>query len=82
MRWPLRCHSIGNKYPRLMSVLELEKAISQLSTEELSRLAAWFEEFMADQWDKQIERDAAAGKLDHIIRKADKDIDAGRCASL
>jgi hypothetical protein len=65
-----------------MSVLELEKAISQLSTEELSRLAAWFEEFMADQWDKQIERDAAAGKLDHIIRKADKDIDAGRCASL
>lgn len=65
-----------------MSVLELEKAISQLPAEELSRFAAWFEEFMADEWDKQIERDVAAGRLDHVIRKADEDFEAGRCTPL
>ena len=65
-----------------MSVLELEQAISQLPPEELSRFAEWFEEYMADQWDRQIERDVAAGRLDHIIRKVDKDIDAGRATPL
>jgi len=65
-----------------MSVPELEEAIAKLPTEELSRFAAWFEEFMAGEWDRQIERDVAAGKLDHLMRKADEDIDAGRCTLL
>ena len=65
-----------------MSVLELEQAISQLPAEELSRFTAWFEEFMADEWDKQIERDIAAGKFDKIIAKADEDFAAGRCTPL
>lgn len=65
-----------------MSVLELEQAISKLPAEELSHFARWFEEFMADEWDRQIERDVAAGKFDHIIRKVDEDIDAGRAAPL
>ena len=82
MRWPLPCHLIQNKYSKFMSVLELEQAISQLPAEELSRLAAWFEEFMADEWDKQIERDVAAGKFDKIFAKADEDFKAGRCTPL
>jgi hypothetical protein len=65
-----------------MSVLELEQAISQLPSEELSRLAQWFEEFMADEWDRQIERDVSDGKLDHLARKADEDFEAGRCTPL
>ncbi len=47
-----------------MSVLEIEQAVSQMSTEELSQFTKWFEEFLADEWDRQIERDAAAGKFD------------------
>lgn len=82
MRWPLPCHSMGNKYPIFMSVLELEKAISQLPAEELSQFAKWFEEYMADEWDKQIERDVAAGKFDKIFAKVDADIDAGRSTPL
>ena len=65
-----------------MSVAELEKAISQLSAQELSQFAIWFEEYMADEWDKQIERDAAAGKFDKIFAKADEDFEAGRCTPL
>ena len=65
-----------------MSVLELEQAISQLPAEEPSQFAAWFEEFMADEWDKQIERDVAAGKFDKINAKVDEAFAAGRCKPL
>ena len=64
-----------------MSVDELQAAVSHLSTEELSRFSAWFEEFLADQWDRQIEADILAGRLDEAGRRADQDFEAGRCGS-
>ena len=82
MRLPLPCPLTQNKYSKSMSVLELEKAISQLPAEELSQFAKWFEEYMADEWDKQIERDVAAGKFDKILARVDADIDAGRSKPL
>ena len=65
-----------------MSVSELEQAIRQLPPEELSQLATWFEEFMANEWDKQIERDVAAGKFDKITAQVDESIAAGRFSPL
>ncbi len=65
-----------------MSLPELEKAIAELSPQELSTFATWFEEYMADEWDKQIERDEAAGKFKKIIERVDAEIDAGRSAPL
>src|SRR5688572_16994949 len=47
----------------LMSTEEIQSAVSQLSTEELARFSDWFEEFMADQWDRRIEADILAGRL-------------------
>ena len=82
MRWLLPCPLMQNKYSKFMSVLELEQAISQLSAEELSRFAEWFEEYMADEWDKQIEQDVAAGKFDKINAKVDENFKAGLCKPL
>jgi len=65
-----------------MSIAEIEKAITQLSHEDFSQLLDWLEEFEADQWDKQIERDAAAGKLDRIVEQAMKDYEAGKAREL
>ena len=65
-----------------MSVLEIEQPIVELSAEEFSRLIEWIEEFKADRWDKQIEEDVAAGRLDHLIRKTDEAFAAGRCMPL
>ena len=62
-----------------MSVEELQMAVSHLSSEELSRFSAWFEEFLADQWDQQIEADILSGRLDEAGRRADEDFEAGRC---
>jgi hypothetical protein len=65
-----------------MSVQELERAISQLSKEELAQLAQWFDLFRADQWDRQIEADIQTGRLDEAGRRADADFDTGRCTPL
>lgn len=65
-----------------MNVEELESAVSQLSAEELAHFSKWFEEFMADQWDRQIETDILAGRLDAAGKRADEDFMAGRVTPL
>jgi hypothetical protein len=65
-----------------VSIVELEQAISRLPAEDLSKFTEWFEDYLAEQWDRQIERDLTAGKLDHLIRKTGEDIDAGRFTPL
>lgn len=65
-----------------MSVEELESVISGLSAAELTRFSKWFEEFMAEQWDRQIEQDMLAGRLDAALKRADDHYEAGRCTPL
>jgi hypothetical protein len=65
-----------------MSLAELEKAISTLPPEELSEFSSWFEDFLAEQWEKKFEADINAGKLSHLARKADEDFEGGRCSAL
>lgn len=65
-----------------MSVEELEAAVSALPTAEFVRFSQWFEEFIADQWDRQIEQDMQAGRLDAALKRADDHYEAGRCTPL
>jgi hypothetical protein len=54
-----------------MTQVELIQAeIESLSLEEYSRLRRWFAEKDWEQWDKQIEKDSASGKLDFLIEEA------------
>ena len=65
-----------------MSVHDLEAAVAQLSKEELARFSQWFEEYVADQWDREIEADILAGRFDAAGKRAKADYDAGRCTPL
>jgi hypothetical protein len=65
-----------------MSLPELESAIAQLPAEQLSEFARWFEEHLADAWDRQVEADIRAGRLDEAGRKTDAEFEAGRCKPL
>ena len=65
-----------------MSVEELELVVSRLATDELALFARWFDEFRAEQWDRQIEADIVAGKLDASGRRADDDFESGQCTPL
>ncbi len=65
-----------------MSVQEIEAQVAQLIPEDLTAFANWFEEFIAIAWDRKFESDAAAGKPDHLAKKADTDFEAGLCTPL
>lgn len=52
------------------SVEDIEQEIADLSPEQLAQFRAWFEEFNADAWDRQIELDSSAGKLDRLAADA------------
>lgn len=61
---------------------DLEKAVAELPVEQLARFRAWFEEFEAARFDKKIEQDAAAGRLDRLAEEALSDFRAGRARDL
>ena len=66
-----------------MTKLEkIEQDIASLSASEVAKLAEWFAEFHADLWDRQIEDDAKAGKLDELVTKAKAEIAAGKVRPL
>ena len=64
------------------TVKDIETAVSQLSREELSAFRTWFVEFDAGAWDRQLEQDVAAGRLDGLAAEALRDLDEGRCTDL
>jgi hypothetical protein len=57
----------------------IENAVRQLSSEDLDAFRAWFAEFDAAAWDRQIEDDVAAGRLDALAVEALEDLNTGRC---
>lgn len=65
-----------------MSLSEVEVAVSQLPPDDLTAFARWFEEYLADAWDKRIEADIRTGRLDEAGHRADAGFEAGRCKPL
>ena len=60
----------------------LEEEIKKLSPEELAQLREWLLERDAEEWDREIERDAASGKLDKLFEKSVADHRAGKSRAI
>jgi len=54
----------------MTKVEEIKAAIEALPEEEYEQLRRWFAEKDWHEWDRQIEADSAAGKLDYLIEEA------------
>lgn len=54
----------------MSKVENLEQEILKLSPQELAELRTWFLEYDAELWDRQIEEDVRAGRLDRLAKKA------------
>ena len=65
-----------------MDTKELERAVQELPADEFASFAAWFEEYLADRWDEEIEEDITAGRLDGLAARARSDFNEGRCKPL
>lgn len=54
----------------MSEVDQIERQIEGLTPEELARFRAWFLEYDPGAWDRQIEGDSKAGRLDSMIADA------------
>jgi hypothetical protein len=59
------------------SIKSIEAAIEALPAAELAEFRQWFAEFDSQAWDRQLERDVAAGKLDSLASEALSDHRSG-----
>jgi hypothetical protein len=55
----------------MSTVLEIEQAIERLVPTERAQLAAWLARKEAQDWDAQMDADAASGKLDFLFEEAE-----------
>ena len=63
-------------------ILKEVKTLSSQERQELWDRVAAEEANNLDEWEKQIERDSNAGKLDHLLSELKDDIKAGRVKPL
>ena len=60
-----------------MDIKQIEVAITQLPPEELAELVSWLEDYHAQVWDKRIEEDLEAGRLDKVLAEVEEEYEAG-----
>ena len=69
---------VYRKLKVMSSLNEIEDAVLRLTPAELDAFRAWFAEFDAAAWDRPMEDDVAAGRLDPFADEALEDFRAGR----
>ena len=66
----------------MVNVKSIESAVESLPSAELVEFRRWFAEFDGNALDRQIEQDAASGKLDLLAAEALADYRAGSARQL
>ena len=56
---------------------EIEAAIEGLPSAEYLRIVQWFREREQSRWDRQLDADSLAGKLDFLFDDADREVAGG-----
>ena len=62
----------------MSTVDEIKQAIEQLPKKEFWTLSEWVIKRHEDEWDRQIEADAKAGRLDFLFEEAEAERKSGR----
>ena len=62
----------------MTKVEKIEQDIRKLDRKEFLAFRKWFREYDSDEWDRQIEEDVRAGKLDKLAEEALAEHRAGK----
>ena len=66
----------------MSTVTEIENALRELPVPQARDVATWLQEYLDEKWDREIETDIAAGKLDKLADQALAHYRAGRVKPL
>lgn len=61
----------------MSTVEEIERAIEQLPPQDVTKLTAWLLKRDNEEWDRQRNKDAAAGRLNFLFEEAEAERKAG-----
>ena len=75
-------HGFTLTYFLVSTVGEIEDALKKLPVKKARAVASWLQDYLDSQWDQQIERDSAAGKLGKLAEQAQAHYRAGRTKPL
>jgi hypothetical protein len=54
----------------MTKIEQIEQDVRKLDRDELAAFRRWFREYDSEEWDRQIEDDVRAGKLDKLAEEA------------
>ncbi|MGH7826752.1 MAG: hypothetical protein ACREQ7_16460 [Candidatus Binatia bacterium] len=54
----------------MTKIEQIEQDVRKLDRDELAAFRRWFREYDSQEWDRQIEEDVRAGKLDKLAEEA------------
>ncbi len=66
----------------MSTVEEIESAVSQLAPPDYAKFRQWLSDYHNRMWDKEMDQDAQAGRLDALAKEALDDLKSGRCTDL
>ena len=61
---------------------ELQRAILALPADDFRKFRSWFLDYHNELWDRELEEDAAAGRLDFLAEEAKEDAQLGELHDL
>jgi hypothetical protein len=61
---------------------EIKAAIERLPADDVWQLHEWIADLCWEEWDREIEEDAKAGRLDKLVEQAMADLRSGKCKPL
>jgi hypothetical protein len=66
----------------MSKIEEIEQAVRGLPPDDLAAFRTWFAAFDGEVWDRELEDDIEAGRLDSLADEALADHRQGRCTEL
>jgi hypothetical protein len=66
----------------MAKVEKLANEVQRLNRDELAEFRDWFRKYDSDEWDREIEHDVLAGRLDKLANEAIAEHKAGRTKEL
>ncbi len=65
-----------------MNIQEIEVAIAELPVPDVLKLATWLADYQQRAWDREIEDDLDAGRLDALLAEVEAEYEAGHAQPL
>jgi hypothetical protein len=77
-----KCYIPLHLVDTVSTVAEIENALRALPVQDARTIADWLQDYLDEQWDRQIEQDAKSGKLDKLAEQALSQYRAGKTKPL